>query len=119
MLVWISAGRFMRLANAMTFLVPSTLVLSADSSGGLNVTRPDELMSTSMSFATRSASSSDRPRFFSVMSPSTTRTLVRRNSASPSRPPWRARSGSNAGDVTTLCQNRASLSVPEPRRTMT
>ncbi len=117
--MWISAGRFMRLANAMTFFVPSTLVRSADSSGGLNVTRPDELMSTSMSCATRWASSSLSPRFGSVMSPSTTTTFLRRTSASPSAPPCLARSGSKAGDVTTLCQNRASLSVPLPRRTMT
>ena len=60
--MWISAGRFIRFAKAMTFFVPSTLVRSADSSGGLNVTRPDELMSTSMSLATRSATSSDIPR---------------------------------------------------------
>ena len=117
--MWISAGRFIRLAKAITFLVPATLVFSADSSGGLKVTRPDELMSTSMSWATRWASSSDNPRFVSVMSPSTTRTLARRNSARPSGPPWRARRGSKAGEVTTLCQNRDSLSVPEPRRTIT
>ena len=71
----------------MTFLVPSTLVRSADSSGGLNVTRPDELMRTSMSLATFSASASERPRFGSVMSPSTTTTFWRRTAASPSAPP--------------------------------
>ena len=37
-----------------------------------------------MSLATRSAASSDRPRFGSVMSPSTTTTFSRRNAASPS-----------------------------------
>ena len=114
-----SAGRRIRLAKAMTFLVPSTLVRIADSSGGLNVTRPDELMSTSMSLATRSASSSESPRFGSVMSPSTTVTFLRSSAASPSAPPCLSRSGSKAGEVTTLCQKRASLSVPEPRRTMT
>ena len=35
--MWISAGRRIRFAKAMTFLVPSTLVRIADSSGGLNV----------------------------------------------------------------------------------
>ena len=105
-LVWIIAGRFMRLAKAMTFLVPSTLVLSADSSGGLNVTRPDELISTSMSLATRSASSSLRPRFFSVMSPSTTRTLVRRNSASPRATVTRAQR---------IERRRRDHALPEPR----
>ena len=114
-----SAGRRMRRANAMTFFVPSTFVRRADSSGGLNVTRPDELMSTSMSLATRSASSSDRPRLVAEMSPSTTTTLASRNAASPSAPPCWARRASNAGDVTTLAQKRASLLVPEPRRTMT
>ena len=53
------------------------------------------------------------------MSPSTTTTFSRRNAASASLPPCLSRSGSNAGDVTTLCQKRASLSVPDPRRTMT
>ena len=76
-------------------------------------------MSTSMSLATRSASSSDIPRLGSVMSPSTTTTFSRRNASSASLPPCLSRSGSNAGDVTTLCQKRASLSVPEPRRTIT
>ena len=71
----------------MTFLVPSTLVRSADSSGGLNVTRPDELMRTSMSWATFWASASERPRFGSVMSPSTTTTFWRSTAASPSAPP--------------------------------
>jgi hypothetical protein len=113
------AGRRMRLAKAMTFFVPSTFVRSADSSGGLNVTRPDELMSTSMSLATRSAASSDRPRFGSVMSPSTTTTFCSRNLRSPAGPPCFARSGSKTGEVTTLFQNRASASVPDPRRTMT
>ena len=82
-LVWISAGRFIRLAKAMTFLVPSTLVRSADSSGGLNVTRPDELMRTSMSLATFSASASERPRFGSVMSPSTTTTFCAQHRRQP------------------------------------
>ena len=42
---------------------------------GLKVTLPDELMTTSMSWATAWAASSVRPRFGSVMSPSTTRTF--------------------------------------------
>jgi hypothetical protein len=103
----------------MTFLVPSTLVRIADSSGGLNVTRPDELISTSMSLATRSATSSDIPRLGSVMSPSTTTTFSRKNASSAAAPPCLSRNGSNAGDVTTLCQKRVSLLVPEPRRTIT
>ena len=53
------------------------------------------------------------------MSPSTTTTFSRRKAASASLPPCCSRSGSNAGEVTMLCQKRASLSVPEPRRTIT
>ncbi len=79
--MWTSAGRFIRLANAMTFCVPTTLVRSALSSGGLKVTLPALLMRTSMSSATASASSSVKPRLSSLMSPSTSRTLSRMKSS--------------------------------------
>ena len=50
---WIRAGRLMRLAKAITFCVPTTLVRRALSRVGLNVTLPALLMMTSMSSATR------------------------------------------------------------------
>ncbi len=79
--MWTSAGRFIRLANLMTFFVPTTFVLSALSNGGLKVTLPALLMSTSMSAATASASSSVKPRLSSLMSPLTSRTLSRMKSS--------------------------------------
>ena len=58
-----SAGRFILLANAMVLSVPLTLVLRAASSGGLNVTRPEEFNKTSMSSAMAWARSAGKPRF--------------------------------------------------------
>ncbi len=50
---WTSAGRFMRLAKAITFCVPTTFVRRALSRVGLKVTLPALLMTTSMSSAIR------------------------------------------------------------------
>ena len=52
------AGRFILRAKAMVFLVPWTFVWSAASSEGLNVTRPEQLSTRSMSAAISAARSS-------------------------------------------------------------
>jgi hypothetical protein len=48
-----SAGRFIRLANAMTFCVPTTFVRNALSKVGLKVTLPALLRTMSTSSAIR------------------------------------------------------------------
>jgi hypothetical protein len=75
-------GRRIRFANAITLRTPRTLVRSAASRAGLNVTRPALLITTSTSDATDRAWSSESPRFDSATSARTTRTFSRRKSVS-------------------------------------
>ena len=100
----------------MMLFEPTTFVLRADSSGGLNVTLPAPLMMMSVSRIIFFASFSSRPRYSLPTSPLTGTTLALMKSSKPS--PYFSRSGSNVGLVTMLVQNRIFDSLASRARTV-
>ena len=115
-LVWTTAGRSIRRANARMFRVPCTFVEIEASSGGLNDTRPEQLRIRSMSAAISPALSSEYPRFSRVMSPPSTSIFSSTNSRR--RSPRRFLSTPNAGEWSRMSSNRVRLSDSFGARTM-
>ncbi len=107
-----------RLHSSAAFLAPSVFTRTANSSEGLKVTSPAQLIAQESLPESSFTWSSERPSSGSVTSPSSGTHLSRRNSWNCSVP-YLSRSGRKGGEAVTLPKNRSSTVPPARGRTST